>query len=183
MSVRLIGKAFKLATRSTKRFIMFTVVYAAIIGWTAFSVQGAYDRNFAIGATETMYMIVAIAISVFISMVYANIIVNYRRIELATLKCIGWRNNAIRVLIVGEIMSVTLIAFFIVFEFMCMHWVAIAAYIKDFLNQPATDIIPITMVPLIVTFGLMLVVQIAGILLANTKILKVRPIQALQMRV
>ncbi len=128
-------------------------------------------------------MIVAVSVSAGMSMLYANIIVTYRKMEIATLKCIGWKNDHIRILISGEIMAVTLIAFFFVVEAF-FHFTAISAY-GESAQYPSSTTIPSSIVlvqfwPIVVTFGIMLGVQIAGILIANDKILKIRPIQALQ---
>lgn len=189
MGIRLIGKAFVLATRSRKRFLMFTVVYAILIAWTAWSVDAAYKdwtSPVPVFGLTTAFMLISIVASIMISMFYANIIVNYRRIEIATFKCIGWKNDHVRTLIVGEIMSVTLIAFVIVIEFL-FHLIAILGYVfsidRNALINPYNQLIPIGLLPAVITFGIILGVQVFGILIANTRILKVRPIQALQMRV
>ena len=182
--VRLMKKAFVLATRARRRFIMFTVVYAALIGWVAYSVDAAYANGFSFSSTEFVMMLVSILLGILISMFYANIIVTYRKIDIATFKCIGWKNNHVRVLIIGEIFSVTLIAFLLVVEFI-FHWIAIGTYITSIESTSVPDIsslLPVQFLPIILTFIIMLGVQIFGILIANTKVLKVRPIQALQMK-
>jgi ABC-type antimicrobial peptide transport system permease subunit len=124
-------------------------------------------------------MIVVLICAIILSIFYANLIVTYRRLEIATLKCIGWRNNHVRTLIVGEIFAVTLVSFIIVIEFF-FHWIAIASYI--FPKKLASAITPIQWIPLLITFGVILGVQVVAILIANDRILKVRPIQALQMQ-
>ncbi|MBN2152407.1 MAG: FtsX-like permease family protein [Candidatus Lokiarchaeota archaeon] len=178
---RLINKSFLLALRSRRRFWMFTLAYALLLGFSSVFMDRAIAVNFALGVDTTM-AIIAITVSALISMLYANIIVTYRKMEIATLKCIGWKNDHIRILISGEIMAVTLLAFFFVVEAF-FHYTAISAYAlsADISNPPFTDaIVLVQFWPIAATFGIMLGVQIAGILIANDKILKIRPIQALQ---
>jgi ABC-type antimicrobial peptide transport system permease subunit len=177
--LRLVKKAFLLALRSRRRFWMFTLAYALLLGFSSVFMNAAFKVNFAWGA-ETVMMIIAISVSALMSMLYANIIVTYRKMEIATLKCIGWKNNHIRVLISGEIMAVTLLAFLLVIEGF-FHYAAISAYVLSAQSQPITDaIVLVQFMPVVITFAIMLGVQIAGILIANDKILKIRPIQALQ---
>ncbi len=184
--IRLIRKSFLLALRSRRRFWMFTLAYALLIGFTSVFMDAAVDAYMAIGVnwgTETVMMIVAVSVSALMSMLYANIIVTYRKMEIATLKCIGWKNNHIRILISGEIMAVTLLAFFLVIEGY-FHYTAISAYALSADTSPGSDITDAVVLvqfwPAFLTFLIMLGVQIAGILIANDKILKIRPIQALQ---
>ncbi|NMC04257.1 MAG: ABC transporter permease [Candidatus Lokiarchaeota archaeon] len=177
--LRLINKAFLLAMRSRRRFWMFTLAYALLIGFSSVFMDRAYAVNFNWGLDTTM-MIIAISVSAGMSMLYANIIVTYRKMEIATLKCIGWKNNHIRVLISGEIMAVTLLAFLLVVEFY-FHYTAISAYVLSAQSLPISpSIVLVQFWPVVFTFAIMLGVQIAGILIANDKILKIRPIQALQ---
>ena len=178
MSIRLVGKAFKLAVRSRRRFAIFTVVYSVLIALTTYSINAYYMEN-PHTSTALTFMIVVLICAIILSVFYANLIVTYRRMEIATLKCIGWRNNHVRILIVGEIFAVTLISFIIVIEFF-FHWIAIMSYILP--TVQAKNITPIQWIPLLITFGTILGVQVVAILIANNRILKVRPIQALQMQ-
>ncbi len=178
--IRLIRKSFLLALRSRRRFWMFTLAYALLIGFTSVFMDRAVQVSFELGLDTTM-AIIAISVSAGMSMLYANIIVTYRKMEIATLKCIGWKNNHIRVLISGEIMAVTLIAFLLVLEAF-FHYTAISAYAisADPAGVMTNSIVLVQFWPVVLTFAIMLGVQIAGILIANDKILKIRPIQALQ---
>ncbi|MHA1848980.1 MAG: FtsX-like permease family protein [Promethearchaeota archaeon] len=187
MSLRLVNKAFILAKRSKKRFIAFLSVYVVLIIWTSFAMHQWYkdfvSDGFSFNATF-FFMVVSVCANAVMSMVYANIIVSNRKMEIATFKCIGWNNNHVRALIIGEIFSVTLIAFIVVIEIV-FHFIAIGIYILSINDDSMfpTAIIPIGLFPMILTFGIMLLVQVVGILFANGKILRVRPIQALQMKV
>lgn len=181
MGLRLIGKAFLLAYRSKRRFWIITFIYATLIGFTAYFIHMAWQSDFTGAATISMLIVIFVAI--IISVLYANQLVNARRIELATLKCIGWKSSNVMTLIIGEIFAVTVVGFAIIVEFI-FHSVAISVYIKTINNTPVPpeDIVPIGLIPFILTFVLILGVQIVGIIVANRKIVNIRPIQALQMK-
>lgn len=186
---RLIAKAFLLATRSKKRFLMFTVVYAVVIAFTAYFVGQAFTtkellHNPVVFGSASVTMGITIICAIILTMFYANIIVTYRKTEIATIKCLGWTSNHIRILISGEIFAVTLVAFLIVLE-MFIHATAILAFYMIFNQSQSITTLPTSIVfvqplPIVGTFGIMLGVQILGVLLANHKILLIRPIQALQ---
>lgn len=177
--------------RSKKRFIVFTFMYTAIIIWMSFSLQmlfSAYETD----PTKTWIIEVepkvawislslSAVISISLSVFYAWIITNYRRTEIATLKCIGYTNNNVRVIIVGELIWVTMFSFFIVFELL-IHVVAFSAYAyNSFSGLDINDWAPfIELVPLLITVGIFLIAQIGGILLAYRRALKLRPIIALR---
>lgn len=183
MSFRLIGKAYLLARRAKKRFFMFCLIYSALIAACAFSINQALKVNFNTADPSFISMILTISFSVATSIIYALIIMYYRTDEIATLKCLGWKNNHVRLLVSGEIFSVTFIAFVLVVE-VVFHWIAISVYFAD-ISTPSVllqEVIPINFWPIAATFGIILGAQIAGILVINNKILQVRPIQALHMK-
>jgi ABC-type antimicrobial peptide transport system permease subunit len=120
-------------------------------------------------------------ISISLSVFYAWIITNYRRTEIATLKCIGYTNNNVRVIIVGELIWVSMFSFFIVFELL-IHIVAFTAYFY-YTSDNLTGFSPfIRFGPLLITIGIFLIAQVGGILLAYRRVLKLRPIIALRIQ-
>ncbi|MFX0101479.1 MAG: FtsX-like permease family protein [Candidatus Hodarchaeota archaeon] len=181
MSLRLIGKAYLLARRARRRFYMFVLIYSALIAACAFSIHQAQEVDFDTTHPSFYSMIVTICLSIGTSIFYALIIMYYRTDEIATLKCLGWKNNHVRVLVSGEIFTVTFIAFVLVVEFV-FHWIAISVYFAEITQANIEDTIPMGFLPIAVTFGVILGAQIGGILVINNKILQVRPIQALHMK-
>jgi predicted lysophospholipase L1 biosynthesis ABC-type transport system permease subunit len=175
--------------RSRKRFIVFTFMYTAIIIWMSFSLQmlfSAYDpsKPWIIDVQPKVAWIslsLSAVISISLSVFYAWIITNYRRTEIATLKCIGYTNNNVRVIIVGELIWVSMFSFFVVFELL-IHIVAFTAYAYH--SFDSLDILKfapfIQLVPLLITIGIFLIAQIGGILLAYRRALRLRPIIALR---
>jgi len=170
--------------RSRKRYLVFTATYTVLMVWTCLSLQGMFDQR----GADLVQTMVALFASIFLSILYSWIIVNYRRTEIATLKCVGYTNSNVRTLIIGEIVWTTLSGFFIVVEIL-IHYLAIVVLGKfwapqrtyDGLNLvPVSIISPVTLFNLLITLGIFLAVQVIGMLLAYNRILKVRPIMALR---
>ena len=177
--MRLVSKAIKLAMRSRRRYIVFTITYTILIIWTCMSLQDMFN-----GGANYAQTLVALFASIFLSLLYAWIIVNYRRTEIATLKCVGYTNSNVRTLIVGEIVWTTLSGFFIALEIL-IHFIAFHD-LQWFLGLgvPTGSIpemySPITLSNLFLTLAVFLLVQVVGMLLAYHRVLKVRPIMALR---
>ncbi|MFX0180889.1 MAG: hypothetical protein ACFE78_11920, partial [Candidatus Hodarchaeota archaeon] len=102
------------------------------------------------------------------------------------LKCIGWTNGDINSLVSGFILFTTILGFILVIEVL-FHYAAIVGYwqawVADISGGGSYDIreLPlVSLLPVVVTFIIFLAFQIIAILLANRKILKVRPIIALK---
>ncbi len=174
--MRLFSKAIKLAMRSRRRYSVFTATYTVLIVWTCLSLQGMFN-----GTTVDFYQtMVALFASIFLSILYSWLIVNYRRTEIATLKCVGYTNANVRTLIIGEIVWTTLSGFFIAVEIL-FHYLAIAALGSFTLNVSTISIeSPVSLLNLFITLGVFLAVQVVGMLLAYNRVLKVRPIMALR---
>ena len=160
--------------RSRKRFIVFTSMYVLLTIWMSFSMQQTLKND-----GNALSLTIAVVVSIFLSILYAWIIINYRRMEIATMKCIGYTNNNIRTIIFGELIWVTMISFFVVAEIM-IHTLAINAYIKISNGNAGGIEAFIDADVLIYTILIFLVSQLGGIWIAYRKILKLRPIMALR---
>jgi ABC-type antimicrobial peptide transport system permease subunit len=181
MGLRLVGKSIVLAMRSRGRFIAFTMMYTVLMLWMSINWE---NRD-----TAQIYLVYAILSTVILSILYAWIIINYRRKEIATLKCIGYTNANIRTIIIGELVWVTSVAFVIVAEFL-IHYAAAMNYyfyqntsslgitsISDYRDNTQ----PFLQIPTVfITLAIFLASQIIGILIMYSKILKLRPIVALR---
>ena len=173
--------------RSRKRFIVFTFMYTAIIVWMSFSIEMLFastgfnpDWIIDVDTPIAVWSLVLSAVtSISLSVFYAWIITNYRRTEIATLKCIGYTNNNVRVIIVGELIWVSMFSFFLVFEAL-IHIAAISLYIASLPSATTTARPFISFLALIITIGIFLIAQIGGILLAYRRALRLRPIIALR---
>ncbi len=183
MGLRLVGKSIMLAMRSKRRFIVFTLMYTVSMAWMAWNLQVfMYTPN-----TETkslLLLLISIGATMVLSVLYAFIIINYRKKEIATLKCIGYTNANIRTIIIGELVWVTMVAFFFVVEAL-IHVTAVTTYIShlmaDSTQTTITTSAPILSIwPILATLLLFLVFQILGIIVIYKRILDLRPIVALR---
>jgi predicted lysophospholipase L1 biosynthesis ABC-type transport system permease subunit len=184
--MRLLKKAIVMAMRSRRRFIVFTLMYTVLMIWMAYNFESYIveaDRT----TKQILMLIISIISTVALSILYAFIIINYRKTEIATMKCIGYTNANIRTIIIGELVWVTTVAFTIILEIL-VHISAVFVYIAQTIAQIADPTVTIVTVdapllsifPLIITLALFLISQIVGILVMYRKILKLRPIVALR---
>lgn len=177
MALRLWKKAVVLTLRSKRRFTVFTLMYTGLIFWSSFSL----DLTLTLGDIGLTSFFIAMGISIFLSLLYAWIITNYRRREIATLKCIGWTNKNCQAIIIGEILFTTISGFLIVIEIL-FHIVAFLGYFYSaYIPAFAAEGLPlISLGSVFVTFILFISVQSIGMILGTRRVLKVRPIIALK---
>lgn len=161
-----------LSMRSKKRFIVFMLMYTALIIWMSYSLQNRSQAS-------TISLVIAIVVSIILSILYAWIIIRFRSMEIATLKCVGYTNSNIRWIILGEIIWVSIVSFLIVSELL-IHYLAIDAYVLFTKGTPEKIAPFINIQNLVITVAIFLIAQIGGITLAYRKILKLRPIIALR---
>ena len=100
MGLRLWNKSIKLAMRSRRRFIAFTLMYTVLMIWMTWNFQ---DFLYGEGEPDVLLLVVSIVSTLILSILYAWIVINYRKNEIATLKCIGYKNSNIRTIIIGEL--------------------------------------------------------------------------------
>ena len=169
--------------REKKQFTVFCLMYTFLIFWTSYSIELVIETP-GLGIASTSFFI-ALFIGIFLSLLYSWLIVRRNSKTIATLKCIGWTNKDINSLISGFILFTTFMGFFIIIEVL-FHYAAFFGYI--YASNPTLYGTPnyienlplVNLLPVFVTFIIFLFFQILGILLANRKILKVRPIIALK---
>ena len=157
-------------------FVAFTLIYTILIFLTSFFIQTTLMNGG--GELSFYFIVIFFGTSLFLSLIYAWIIVARNRRIFATLKCIGWTNSNINSLVTGIILYTTLMGFFVVIEIL-LHYAAIIIYLQS-AKLTKLDPILISLPPVLASFGIFLVVQLIAILLANRKILKVRPMLALK---
>ncbi|MFX1502905.1 MAG: FtsX-like permease family protein [Promethearchaeota archaeon] len=176
MALRMWRKAILLSLREKKIFTAFTLIYTILIFLTSLFIDIGLSGD--LGELAWYFVIIFFGTSLFLSLLYAWILVSRKRRVWATLKCIGYTNKNILVLVSGMIFFTTLVGFFVVIEVL-FHYAAAIAYI----NQTPinfTRTILVDLLPVIVTSGIFIFVQILAFILAYRKVLKVRPIIALK---
>ena len=177
MAFRLWKKAVKMTLREKKMFVIFTGIYTILIFLTSLFIETTFAGG---GGGLTNYFILIFFItSLILSLLYAWILVARNRRTWATLKAIGWTNGNINSLITGIILFTTFMGFIIVIEGL-LHYAAIMIYLQSANVLTNFPIILISLLPVILTFGIFLLVQIIAIIVANRKVLKVRPMLALK---
>ena len=152
-------------------FVTFTLIYTILIFLNSFFIHTTLETG--AGQTALIYIGIFFGTSLILSYFYAWIIISRNKRMLATLKCIGWTNGNVKSLVTGLILYTTFIGFVVVIEIL-FHYAAIMAYLGS--PQP----ILINLVPVIISFGVFILVQLIAIFLGNRKVLKLRPMLALK---
>lgn len=167
-----------MSLRERKVFIVFTSIYTALIFLTSLFWQFALNPTN--GNTTTFaasFVLIFLVTSLILSILYGWIIVSRNRRTWATLKCIGYTNKDINTLVSGIILFTTLVGFVIVIEAL-FHYAAVMSYLQ--LVEPNIEEVTLVgLLPVIITSSLFILVQLIAILIANRRILKLRPIIAL----
>ena len=169
-------KAILLSLREKKLFTVFTLIYTTLIFLTSLFIDLGLKGY--LGELAWYFVLIFFGVSLLLSLLYAWILVSRKRRVWATFKCIGYTNKNILVLVSGMIFFTTLVGFLIVIEVL-FHYAAIVAYINQ-TGANFTLLILVDLVPVVVTSGIFIFVQILAFILAYRKVLKVRPIIALK---
>jgi len=175
MAFRLFRKSVLMVLREKKQFTVFCLMYTILIFWTSYSIELVMAQP-GLGIASTSFFI-ALGVGIFLSLLYSWIIVRRNSKTIATLKCIGWTNRDLNSLISGFILFTTIMGFFIVIEVL-FHYAAIVAYLQA--AESIAEIPLVSLLPVFATFIIFLAFQIIAILVANRKVLKVRPMIALK---
>ena len=177
MAFRLWRKAILMTLREKKIFTVFILIYTSLIFLNSMFMELAFSGG--IGDIAGIFVLIFLGVSLILSLLYAWIIVSRNRRTWATLKCIGYTNKDINSLITGKIFFTTFLGLLIVVEIL-FHYSAGIGYLQS--TQIAMDLptVLIGLIPVIISFVLFLLAQVAAALLANSRIYKVRPIIALK---
>ncbi len=170
-------KAILLSLREKNVFVIFTLIYTTLIFGTSLFLELVFRGG--LGATAGYFVAIFFGTSIFLSLLYAWILVSRKRRNFATLKCIGFTNKNIMVLVSGMILLTTVIGFIIVIEIL-FHYTALISYLQSANFLLTYDLILIGLIPVILTSVIFIGVQLLAIIVAYRKVLKVRPIIALK---
>lgn len=180
---RLWRKAVRMSMREKKTFIVFTLMYTILIFMTSFIMERVIEDFIAgnLQISTILPLLVVIFAAIFLTLLYAWIIVRRNRKIWATLKCIGWTKGNVTQLILGYIFFTTIMGLFIMVEFL-FHWVAIVGYIQaEFKPEaPVSGLLLIKLWAVLYTILIFLIVQFIGYMGARGRITKVRPMLALK---
>ena len=172
-----------MSMRERKTFIVFTLMYTILIFMTSFFMELVIEDviNERLSFTTLAPLLIVIFAAIFLTLLYAWIIVRRNRKIWATLKCIGWTKGNITQLILGYIFFTTIMGLFIMVEFL-FHWVAILGYIQaEYFPTALVQGLPlIKLYAVLYTILIFLVVQFIGYMGARGRLTKVRPMLALK---
>ncbi|MFW9959639.1 MAG: hypothetical protein ACFFDV_01385 [Candidatus Thorarchaeota archaeon] len=171
MNFRVFFKSLKFAFRAKKRVIPFMMVYAILF---------IVVSDGLISADYLWYLLMALIVSTF----YAILISQFRRRDMSVFKCIGWKNNDVMILVIGEVLLVTIASFLVMLQ-ISFEIVGIVAYFSIALTPGSffaavRDFIVIDAAPLFTTFFIILGLQIPGLLVAQRRTMSVPPMKALR---
>ena len=122
-----------------------------------------------------------------VASLYSILLVRFRKDDIATLKCIGWDNAHIRILLIGEVFFVTMTAFVILMEIM-WHILGIYFYIFAIDYGTITGIVSNEIIlwwrkPILnqlISLGIIAAAQIPGLLIATFGVTRMSPMAALR---
>ncbi|MFX1485872.1 MAG: FtsX-like permease family protein [Promethearchaeota archaeon] len=166
-NLRIFRKALTMTTRSKRRFFSAIGIYCVLSWWVAISIH----------LGETVLAIMGILGGLIVAVLYGFVLTQFRKTQIATLKCIGWGNDNIRLLMIGELLLVSLLGFIITLE-IDIHILGLSWYVGV-----APGIITqfvFSGLSLALTFVIVIFAQMPGIIIAHWRTLQVRPMVALK---
>ena len=122
LNFRILFKSVKLAFRAKKRVFAFIIIYAILF----LAIGKGLQASALALETAWPYLLMAFIVAT----VYAVLISQFRRRDIAILKCISWSNNEVILLVVGEVIIVALSAFLVIFQ-LSVEILGIIAYFSE----------------------------------------------------
>jgi len=170
LNLRVFFKSMKFAFRSKRRVFAFIIIYAVLY------IQ--VGKGLQVPASGYLWPMVAFVVAT----VYAIIISQFRRRDIAILKCVSWGNSDVMLLLVGEVILVSISAFLVVFQLTVeILGVTTYFYITD---APFVlwlrNYISLDAGPMFVSLFYIVILQIPGLVLAQYRATKIPPMRALR---
>ncbi len=195
MVLRIFFKAWRISTRTTRRFIVFLIAYSILITWIAFIVRLYYIALFTppIDPVTLAYLNLVIGWTLvagtIMGIVFSWLLAHGRKDDIATLKCIGWSNHDIRELVLGEIIFVTIASVILIaiLGVLATGFYS-ASVIVISLNPLGNSVVPIPdalryllIRPdfMLIAFAAVMLAQVPGILILIWRTLRISPMLAL----
>lgn len=172
LNVRILFKSFKLAFRAKKRVFAFIIIYAILYILVGKTVMGSTLEE------SLPYLFMAGIVAT----VYAVLISQFRRRDIAILKCVSWANAEIIILLIGEVVIVAATAFLVVFQ-ASVEILGLAQYFltpEDSILAQLEDMIVIQPGPMFVTLFYIIILQLPGLVLAQWRATRIPPMRALR---
>ena len=167
VNFRVLFKSVRFAFRAKKRVLSFMLIYAILFLVVAWG----------LGQGEILILFMAFIVST----VYAILISQFRRKDIAILKCLSWGNNEILLLLVGEVVLVSFSAFLVIFQ-LSVEILGVIAYLNlgDQLLRDISAVISLEFGIMLQSLAAVVVLQIPGLILAQLRAMRVSPMAALR---
>jgi hypothetical protein len=118
-----------------------------------------------------------------VATVYAILISQFRRRDIAILKCVSWSNPDVMLLLVGEVVVVSISSFLVVFQ-LTVEILGVATYFFGGTNIPLVQwlqgYLTLSAGPMFAALFLIIVVQIPGLVIAQYRSNHIPPMRALR---
>ncbi len=170
LNFRILFKSFRFAFRAKRRVVFFMIIYAILYIYVA---RGLYNPTM---ATPSLLMAFIVAT------IYAILIAQFRRRDIAILKCVSWGNSEIMLLLIGEVILVSFTSFLIVFQ-VSVEVLGLMTYfgaIGTALFSSIYSMIAIDAGPMAITLFYIVILQIPGLALAVWRAMHIPPMRALR---
>lgn len=171
MNLKIFLKSIKFAFRARKRVLAFIMIYAILY------IQVGKGLVLP-GQTQLLWLLVAFAVAT----VYAILISQFRRRDIAILKCVSWSNSDVMLLLIGEVVLVSLSAFLLVFQ-LSVEILGVVAYFDlegSVILLPLQNLIVLEPGSMFLSLFYIVVLQIPGLVLAQVRAMKIPPMKALR---
>ncbi|MFW9794783.1 MAG: FtsX-like permease family protein [Candidatus Thorarchaeota archaeon] len=169
MNFRVFFKSIKFAFRARIRVLAFIVIYAIlfIIVSKGITAEPGAWLNY-------------VGMAFIVATIYAILISQFRRRDISIFKCIGWDNNNVMLLMVGEVVLVSLSAFLVVFQVSIEIIGFIGYFGASTLLTNVQDLLYVSPSSMAVTLFWIILAQLPGLGLSMWRATQVPPMRALR---
>jgi predicted lysophospholipase L1 biosynthesis ABC-type transport system permease subunit len=169
LNFRVFFKSVKFAFRARIRVLAFILIYAILF----IIVSKGMTNN-------PSEWLTYFGMAFIVATIYAILISQFRRRDISIFKCIGWDNNNVMLLMVGEVVLVSFSAFLLVFQVSIEIIGFIGYFGSSALLTSIRDLLFIDLSSMAVTLLVIIVCQIPGLLLSMYRATKIPPMRALR---
>ena len=168
MNFRVFFKSIKFAFRARIRVLAFILIYAILYIIVAK------------GLTNNPGDLSYVGLAFIVATIYAILISQFRRRDISIFKCIGWDNNNVMLLMVGEVVLVSFSAFLVVFQVSIEIIGFIGYFGASTLLTSIQDLLYVSPGSMAVTLFVIVIVQLPGLLISMYRATKIPPMRALR---
>ena len=169
MNFRVFFKSIKFAFRARIRVLAFILIYAILFIMVS---KGLTN--------DPGQWLTYVGMAFIVATIYAILISQFRRRDVSIFKCIGWDNNNVMLLMVGEVVLVSFSAFLLVFQVSIEIIGFIGYFGSSALLTSIRNLLFIDLSSMAVTLLVIIGCQIPCLLLSMYRATKIPPMRALR---